>query len=292
MQNSSLSKGRTISRLIRVEGRGVHSDEQCSIMLKPANAATGLRFIHSASSTIVPVDISCLKSTSYATTLYKDGIEIQTVEHLLSALVGLSIFNLDIVLEMPAAIQELPILDGSSKPWVTAILEAGISNLEVSQKTIRIKDPISIVQGDRSIRVEPSSGLIIDYTIDFHKSVIGTQHHRLVLNSESYLSEISSARTFCLESEIKSMKQLGLARGGNLDNAIVFSTDGYLNDFLRYPDEPVRHKVLDLVGDLALLGSPLEGKIIAVGAGHQLHTDLCRTIIQEVHKWELTTLAS
>ena len=292
MSLATLSKSRTLSRSIQVEGTGVHSNTPCSVLLKPAVSDTGLRFIHPASSTVIPVHISCLKSTSYATTLSKTGIEVQTVEHLLSALVGLSIFNLDLVLESHATIQELPILDGSSKEWVAAILDAGISNLELPQKTIKIKERIHVIQGDKSISIEPASGLIIDYTIQFHQSSIGTQRQRLVLSPESYLSEIGSARTFCLESEINAMKKLGLAKGGSLDNAIVFAAHGPLNDSLRYVDEPVRHKILDLGGDLALLGCPLEGKIVAQGAGHQLHTELCRNIMQEAHKWELTTLAS
>ena len=292
MSLTSLSMSRTLSRPIRVEGRGVHSNTPSSILLKPVVSDTGLRFIHSASSTIIPVDVTFLRSTAYATTLSKNGVEIQTVEHLLSALVGLSVFNLDLVLESPATTQELPILDGSSKEWVNRILEAGISSLELPQKTLKIKEKINIIQGNKSISVEPSSGLIIDYTIQFDHSVIGTQHHRLLLDPRSYLSEIGSARTFCLESEIKSMRELGLAKGGSLDNAIVYTDHGPLNGVLRYKDEPVRHKILDLVGDLALLGCPLEGKIIAQGAGHQLHTELCRRILQESHKWELTTLAS
>ncbi len=292
MSSLATAKSRTLNRSIRIEGKGVHSNMPCSVLLKPTTGNSGLRFIHSASSTIIPIHISSVQSTSYATTLSTKGIEIQTVEHLLSALVGLSIFNLDIVLESPALIQELPILDGSSRKWVDAVLNAGIINLEMPQKTIKIKDRIQIVRGDKSISIEPASGLIIDYTIQFKQSVIGKQRQYFSLNPQSYMAEIGSARTFCLESDILAMKKLGLAKGGSLDNALVFTNDGPLNQSLRYLDEPVRHKILDLIGDLALLGCSLEGKIIAHGAGHQLHVELCRNILREVHKWEMVTLAS
>lgn len=281
-----LTESRTLGRSVRIEGRGVHSNTFSSLVIHPTTTNSGLRFIHPSSSTIIPAHISFLKSTSYATTLCKNGIEIQTVEHLLSALAGLFVFNADIILESEELVQEIPILDGSSTEWVDAFLDAGIVELKIPEKIIKIQERIEIVQGNKTISIEPSStepGLEIDYTIQFDQSLIGKQHQRLIMTPESYAKEISLARTFCLEKEIKFMKNLGLAKGGSLDNALVFSQDRLLNESLRYTDEPVRHKILDLMGDLALLGGVIQGKIVAHGAGHQLHTELCRNILRQTH---------
>ena len=271
--------GRSLVSPIRIEGRGIHSNAFSSVVLMPVTSATGLRFIHPASSTVIPVHISSVTSTAYATTLAQGEIKVQTVEHLLSALVGLSIFHLDIVLESPERVQELPILDGSSNEWVTPILNAGIADLNFRQKTLTVKDEIRITRGQRFIHYTPASGLTIDYTVRFD-SGIGTQHKTWCVTPESYVAEIAPARTFCHESEYETMQRLGLAQGGSLNNAVVFSSDGPLNE-LRYSDEPVRHKILDLLGDLALLGSPVEGKITACEAGHQLHTQLCRIMLEQ-----------
>jgi UDP-3-O-[3-hydroxymyristoyl] N-acetylglucosamine deacetylase len=216
--------------------------------------------------------------------LLKDGVRLQTVEHLLSALVGLEVEHLRIEVDA----EELPILDGSAAPWVDAILQAGIQVLDGRRRFIRITQPVETRDGDRWIRALPFNGLRLRYIIDFPIPALGRQSRELSLTPDKYRRELSSARTFCLAQEVDQLRARGLALGGSLENAVVFGPDGPLNDSLRFEDEAVRHKMLDLVGDLALLGAPLLGLIEAHAAGHAMHVALAQAILANPSCWEWT----
>jgi UDP-3-O-[3-hydroxymyristoyl] N-acetylglucosamine deacetylase len=182
---------------------------------------------------------------------------------------------------------ELPILDGSAGPWVRAIQEAGIRQMAVWSRAMRILRPVEVQNGDKWMRISPFHGLRVAYTIDFDHPAIGRQSRELTLTPEKYIRELGRARTFCLEEDIEFMHARGLAKGGSLDNAVVFSPQGPLNESLRFEDEAVRHKILDLLGDLKLLGAPLEGFVEAHRAGHAMHVDLARAILANPNAWTL-----
>jgi UDP-3-O-[3-hydroxymyristoyl] N-acetylglucosamine deacetylase len=206
------------------------------------------------------------------------------VEHLLSALMGMEVEHLRIEVDG----EELPILDGSAAPWVDAILEAGIRALPGRRRFLKVLRPVEVRQDGKWLRVSPGegfAGLRIRYTIDFDHPAIGRQTRELSLTPEKYLHDVGAARTFCLAHEIEWMRSRGLALGGSLDNAVVFGPDGPLNDALRYEDEAVRHKILDLVGDLALLGAPLQGFVEAHAAGHAMHVALAKALLDDPSAW-------
>jgi len=271
----------TLRRSITVEGRGLHSNQLCRVTLHPVEQATGLRFRHSVSGITIPVSADCVGDLSLATTLTRDGLRLGTVEHLLSALMGLEVEHA--LIEVDGA--ELPILDGSAAPWVRAILEAGTSELPGARRFVKILKPVEVRRDDKWMRVSPHPGLRLRYTIDFDHPAIGRQSRELTLTPEKYQRELASARTFCMDRDIEFMRSKGLALGGSLDNAVVFGPQGPLNEVLRFEDEAVRHKMLDLVGDLALLGAPLEGLVEAHAAGHALHVALVQAILAEPSAW-------
>lgn len=271
----------TLQRATVVDGRGLHSDRPCSVRLVPVARAEGLSFLHTPSGTTIPVHASRTGEMQLATTLVKGGVKLQTVEHLLSALVALEVEHLRIEVDG----EELPILDGSARPWVEAILAAGIAELPGRRRFIRILKPVEVRHGDRWVRVRPHDGLRIRYTIDFDHPAIGRQTRELTLTPGKFRQDIGAARTFCLASEVEWMRSHGLALGGSLENAVVFGPEGPLNEALRFEDEAVRHKILDLVGDLALLGAPLLGLVEAHAAGHALHARLAQAILDDPEAW-------
>jgi UDP-3-O-[3-hydroxymyristoyl] N-acetylglucosamine deacetylase len=203
------------------------------------------------------------------------------VEHLLSALSGLEIDHLTV--EVTG--EELPILDGSAGPWVQAIRAAGVREMALWSRFMRILRPVEVRRGDKWMRVSPGRGLRIAYTIDFDHPAIGRQTRELTVTPDKYGHDLATARTFCMERDIALMHAMGLAKGGSLANAVVFSPEGPLNESLRFEDEAVRHKILDLVGDLKLLGAPMEGFVEAHRAGHALHVDLARAILANDQAW-------
>ena len=273
----------TLAVPISLKGFGLHGNLPCTVRLVPVDRATGWVFRHLPSGTDIPVNAKYAGDLTLATTLVKDGIRLQTVEHLLSALVGLEVEHL--LIELDA--EELPILDGSAEPWVAAILKAGVQTLAGHRRFIKINQPVEIRQNDKWIRVSPSNGLAlrVRYSIDFDHPAIGHQSREISLTPDKYRRDVSTARTFCLEEEIGTMRSRGLALGGTLDNALVFGADGPLNDVLRFEDEAVRHKMLDLIGDLALLGAPLAGLVEAHAAGHALHVALAKAILDKPQAW-------
>jgi len=245
----------TLNREITISGRGLHANRHCSVRLVPVAIPSGLIFIHTPTGTEIPARAELAGDLVLATTLLKDGVRLQTVEHLLSALAGLEVEHLRIEVDA----EELPILDGSAAPWVDAILQAGIQALDGRRRFMKITQPVEVRDGGRWIRALPFDGLRLRYVIDFPVPALGRQSRELTLTPDKYRRELGSARTFCLAQEVDQLRARGLALGGSLENAVVFGTDGPLNDSLRYEDEAVRHKMLDLVGDLALLGAPLLG---------------------------------
>jgi UDP-3-O-[3-hydroxymyristoyl] N-acetylglucosamine deacetylase len=274
-------QSQTLARPVTLQGHGLHGNLPCTVTLLPAEHACGIVFRHLPSGMEIPARAEFVGDCSLATTLVRGDVRMQTVEHLLSALMGLEVDHL--VVECTGA--ELPILDGSAGPWVRAILEAGLRPMAARARHLRILRPVEVEKGDKWMRVSPYSGFRVAYTIDFDHPAIGRQSRELTLNPEKYVRELGRARTFCMERDIEFMRSRGLAKGGSLDNAVVFSPQGPLNDSLRFEDEAVRHKILDLVGDLRLLGAPLEGFVEAHRAGHALHVDLVRAILDDADAW-------
>jgi UDP-3-O-[3-hydroxymyristoyl] N-acetylglucosamine deacetylase len=272
----------TLDREITLSGHGLHGNRPCSVRLMPVNAPTGLVFVYTPTGVEIPVKAGLAGDLVLSTTLVKDGVRLQTIEHLLSALAGLEVEHLRIEVDA----EELPILDGSAAPWVEAILGAGLRTLHGRRRFIKVTRPVEVRNGDRWIRVLPFDGQRLRYTIDFPIPALGRQSRELSLTPEKYRRELGSARTFCLAQEIDQMRARGLALGGSLDNAVVFGAEGPLNESLRYEDEAVRHKMLDLVGDLALLGAPLLGLVEAHAAGHALHVALAQAILADPGCWE------
>ena len=271
----------TLAHPVTVQGHGLHGNHPCTVVLRPALHGTGIVFRHLPSGVEIPARAEFVGDCSLATTLVRDGIRLQTVEHLLSALMGLEVDHLTVEVSG----EELPILDGSAAPWVRAIQDAGLRTMPAWNRFMRILRPIELDLGDKWMRVSPYNGLRIAYTIDFDHPAIGRQSRELTLTPEKYIRELGRARTFCMERDIEFMRSRGLAKGGSLENAVVFSPTGPLNDSLRFEDEAVRHKILDLVGDLKLLGAPLAGFVEAHRAGHALHVDLARAILATPGAW-------
>ena len=274
----------TLSREITISGHGLHGNRPCSVRLVPVTTPSGLVFVYTPTGAEIPAKAELAGDLVLATTLVKDGVRLQTIEHLLSALSGLEVEHLRIEVDA----EELPILDGSAAPWVDAILQAGIRALDGRRRFMKLTHPVEVRNGDRWIRALPFDGLRIRYAIDFPIPALGRQSREMSLTPDKYRRELGAARTFCLAQEIDLMRSRGLALGGSLDNAVVFGADGPLNESLRFEDEAVRHKMLDLVGDLALLGAPLLGLVEAHAAGHAMHVALAQAILANPSCWEWT----
>lgn len=274
----------TIARAVTVAGHGLHSNRPCAVRLVPVEQPSGLLLVHLPTGTEIPVRADRTGDLRLATTLVSGEVRFQTVEHLLSALMGLEVEHLRIEVDG----EELPILDGSAAPWVDALLQAGLRPLPGRRRFLKVLRPVEVRKDGRWIRVSPcegAPGLRIRYTIDFDHPAIGRQTRELGLTPEKFQREVGAARTFCLSHEIDWMRANGLALGGSLDNAVVFGPEGPLNDALRFEDEAVRHKILDLVGDLALLGAPLLGFVEAHAAGHAMHVALAKALLDDPSAW-------
>jgi UDP-3-O-[3-hydroxymyristoyl] N-acetylglucosamine deacetylase len=273
-----------VARSIRHSGIGLHSGRVVHLEIHPAAANTGIRFVRTDLSPNVEIQAhpEAVFDTTLATRLGSPHAYVSTVEHLMAALFGLGIDNARILVNS----SEMPIVDGSAAPWLILLDEAGVEDLGV-ERTLRIvKKVIEVVDPrdpSRFMRVEPSKEPLITYSIDFkNNNVIGSQSLTISLTGRSFCETLSHARTFCTAEEVDFMRSRGLALGGSLHNAIVVSrTEGLLNaGGLRTPDEFVRHKILDCIGDLALLGTPISGHVIAHKAGHDLHTALAKKLLE------------
>lgn len=271
----------TIRQAVSLEGRGLHSNRMCRVVLRPVERPSGIRFVHTPSGIEIPATVDRVGDLSLATTLVEQGIRIGTIEHLLSALAGLELENVNIEVSG----EELPILDGSAGPWVDLLMSAGRRVLPGSRRIIKVLDTVEVRRGDKWMRVSPHTSFRLRYTIDYSHPAIGRQSRELSLNPEKYRRDLATARTFCLEQDIEMMRSKGLALGGSLDNAVVYGQDGPLNEALRFEDEAIRHKMMDLVGDLALLGAPLEGLVEAYAAGHAMHVALAKQLLDTPSAW-------
>ncbi len=283
-------KQRTLKNAIKATGIGLHTGEKIYLTLLPAPADTGIVFRRVDLDE--PVEIAArpenVGSTTLSTTLMKDGVRISTVEHLLSALAGLGIDNAYIELSAP----EVPIMDGSAGPFVFLIQSAGIDEQNAAKQFIRIKRSVVVEDGDKWARFDPFDGFKVSFTIDFNHPAIKSRNQQVVMDfsTTSFVKEVSRARTFGFMSELENLQEKNLALGGSPDNAIVLDDYRILNeDGLRYDDEFVKHKILDAIGDLYLMGHSLIGAYSAYKSGHALNNRLLRALLAAQDAWELVT---
>ncbi|MGE0359197.1 MAG: UDP-3-O-acyl-N-acetylglucosamine deacetylase [Vicinamibacterales bacterium] len=272
----------TLRRQVSCAGIGLHSGTKVSLTLKPAAAGTGIVFRRTDLGIDIPASVAHVKSLHYATVLGRDGATVETVEHLLAALVSAGVDN--VVIELSQ--REVPIMDGSSAPFLFLIQEAGIKRLPAARRYLKVLRPVSVAHGDKHIAVYPSDHFKVSYTISFDHPLLRHQSRTTRITEQSFADDIAAARTFGFLKEVEWMRQQGLALGGSLENAIVIGDTGVLNA-LRFEDEFVRHKILDAVGDLALLGHPVLGHVVAHRAGHALHTSLAQQLLAETDAWTL-----
>ena len=267
-------------------GIGLHSGKLTSIAIHPAPPDTGIVFVKQVGNQVstCPATIHALEQTDHCTTLQTENFQVQTVEHILSALAGQEIDNAYIEVQGT----EIPAADGSATPFVEMLRKSRRVFQEAPRRYIKIVEPLTIEEGPRSISVSPATLPCISYFIDFPHPLIQQQHYQHTCTPQEFSQHIAAARTFAFREEVEYLWARGLGLGGSLNNTIVFSDSGLVNeDGLRFPDECVRHKVLDLIGDLALLGLPVIGHFHANRAGHRLHTQLVRAILDSPEKWIL-----
>jgi UDP-3-O-[3-hydroxymyristoyl] N-acetylglucosamine deacetylase len=275
----------TIAGSIELEGVGLHHGVPVRMKLRPAPAGTGIIFLRTdLENFALPASWQHVARVSYATSLMRQGVLISTTEHLLSVLYSIGIDNVWIEIDN----LEVPILDGSGKPFVELIRKVGIERQKRRRRHLRVRRPVTVEQGDKRITLHPADHLSISCHIYFPHRLVGHQSMHLEVTPDAYAAEIAPARTFGFEHELDAMRDMGLIRGASLANAVCFAQDRVLNEEgLRFPDEPCRHKILDLMGDLALIGRPLVGKVVAERAGHAMHAALVSRIMQEPGLYEL-----
>ncbi len=275
---------KTIKRAIGCSGIGLHSGRSVNLRMLPAEANTGVIFRRTdLANAEIKVVQDFITQVHYATSISNGKIKLFTVEHLLAALYGLGVNN--IIIEMNS--DEVPILDGSALPFVEMITSAEIVRFNKPNYFLQINEPIEVREGDRYIAVYPSDHFEVSYTISFPHPWLKKQQKTIRITRESFVKQLSPARTFGFLNEIEQMRANNLALGGSLENAIVLTEHGILNEHLRFPDEFVRHKIMDLIGDLALLNNRLLGHVVAYKAGHHLHSELVSRILNNPLKSEL-----
>jgi UDP-3-O-[3-hydroxymyristoyl] N-acetylglucosamine deacetylase len=282
-----LANQRTIAAPASVSGIGLHTGVKVNLRLCPAPANTGILFRRTdLEGFTIEAQSRNVARVSYATSLMKKGVLISTTEHLLSALAGLDVDNVLVEIDN----LELPILDGSARPFVELITKAGIRRQRARRSFIKILKPLEVVDGVRRIVVYPADVFQVTYRIAFPHPLIGTQSIEFVSGSSSYVAEIAPARTFGFLDELEMLRKNGLIRGGSLENAVVLDRKGVINpEGLRFPDEFCRHKLLDLIGDFSLLGHPLLGHVVAERAGHAMHAQLVSRLLREKHSWKFAS---
>jgi UDP-3-O-[3-hydroxymyristoyl] N-acetylglucosamine deacetylase len=277
----------TISSAVEVSGIGLHSAAPVRIRLLPARTNRGIVFRRTDLDNFeIPASWKHIARVSYATSLMRKGVLISTTEHLLAALYAMSVDNA--VVEINSL--ELPILDGSCAPFIAMLRQAGIRRQRARRSYMKLLRSVEVVDGSKRIAVYPCDRFRITSSIDFPHPGVGRQSLELDLTPETFEREIAPARTFGFLDELPQMKDMGLIRGGSLANAVVFTRDSVLNEGgLRFPDECCRHKILDLIGDLALIGHPLRAHVVAERAGHAMHTALVLKLVRDRSLWELVT---
>jgi len=284
---NALANQCTITTPISVSGIGLHTGVKVSLRLCPAPANTGVLFRRTdLEGFTIEAQSRNVARVSYATSLMKKGVLISTTEHLLSALAGLHVDN--VVVEIDNL--ELPILDGSARPFVELINKAGIRRQRARRSFVKILQPVEVIDGMRRIVVYPADGFHVTYRIVFPHPLIGAQSIEFSPDSCSYAAEIAPARTFGFLEELEMLRKNGLIRGGSLENAVVLDRESVINpEGLRFPDEFCRHKLLDLIGDISLLGRPLIGHVVAERAGHAMHAQLVSRLLRERNSWRLVS---
>ena len=285
-------KQRTLASVIETSGTGLHTAVPVHVRLLPAPPDTGYVFIRTDLGGFeLPASIEYVVNCAYATTLMRTGVMLSTVEHLLAALRGACVDNVYIEIDN----LEVPIMDGSSEVFTDLIERAGCIEQDESRHALRVRREVVFEQGARRVSLSPSDGYEIECMIDFEHPLIGAQtatfdaSDRVI--ARNFASEISAARTFGFVAEIEALRKANLVRGGSLDNAIVLTPDGMLNPGgLRWADEFVRHKILDIIGDLALVGMPLLARVTASRSGHALHTGVLAKLLRDDTAWEIVDM--
>lgn len=282
---------RTLAKVARVTGIGIHSGKKTILTIHPADADTGIRFkrVDIAGSKVIQADAHTVGATENNTAIGTGKEVIHTVEHLLSTFYGLGINNAYCEIDGP----EIPIMDGSAASFVFLLKETGIVNLNTTKKFLVVLEKIRVEKDDAWAEIEPNSNLVVDSTIVFAHPVIKEQREVFEYSCENYIKEISRARTFGFFRDVDYLKRRGLAKGGSLDNAVVLDDFRVMNpEGLRYATEFVRHKILDTIGDMSLLGHEIAGKITSYKAGHNLNNMLCRKLLETPSAYEVVSASS
>ncbi len=282
-------KQRTLRDSISCTGIGLHSGEKVKMTIKPAPPDTGIVFIRKdlPGQNIIKAHYNSVINTTLCTIVGNNGNQVSTIEHLMAAFFGFGIDNALVEIDGP----EVPIMDGSAAPFIFLLKSTGIKEQNKPKEFILIKKPITVKEGNRSITVKPSKELKVSFTIDFHHPLISNQQYDFSFSGKSFIDDISRARTFGFLKDIEMLREAGLAKGGSLDNAIVIDDFRVLNeDGLRYADEFVRHKVLDFLGDIAVMGTPIIGHFIVDKSGHSLNQAMLKELSSNKKHWKKVTL--
>jgi UDP-3-O-[3-hydroxymyristoyl] N-acetylglucosamine deacetylase len=276
----------TIQRQVSTEGIGLHTGVFGHVRLLPAPADSGIVFRRTDLDDF-PIEASGrnVARVSYATSLMKQGVLLSTTEHLLAAIYSSGIDNIFIDIDSI----EVPILDGSAEPFLRLLDQAGVRRLRRRRRYLKMIKPVEVIEQDRRIGIYPADEFRVQCYVDFPHPLVGQQQIEIVVLPDTFRQLLARARTFCFERDIEPLRSMGLIRGGSLDNAIVLTDDGVMNGPLRFPDEFGRHKALDLIGDLALVGLPLLGRVEAYKAGHALHTQLVSRLLADSSSWVIST---
>jgi UDP-3-O-[3-hydroxymyristoyl] N-acetylglucosamine deacetylase len=276
----------TIQREASVAGVGLHTGVAARLRFAPAPPDSGVVFRRvDLDGFLIEAHGGNVARVSYATSLMKQGVLLSTTEHLLAAIYSCGIDN--IYLDLDAI--EVPILDGSAEPFMQMLERCGVRKLRRRRRYLQVLKPVEVAEGDRRIAIYPCDEFRIRCYVDFPHPLVGQQEVEMVVNAETFRHLLARARTFCFERDIEPLRAMGLIRGGSLENAIVLTNNGIMNGALRFPDEFGRHKALDLIGDLALLGLPLLARVEAHKAGHALHTQLVSRLLADSSAWRVTT---
>lgn len=282
---------RTIAKEVKVTGIGIHSGKKVTLTLHPAKADFGIQFKRTdlPNAEVLKADAKTVGATENNTTIGEGQNAVHTVEHLLSVFYGLGINNVYCEIDGP----EVPIMDGSGASFVFLLKETGISTLSKSKKFLVVLEPVRVEFEDKWAVIEPSSKLVVESTIVFAHPVIKTQKKTFEFSCQNYINEVSRARTFGMLRDVDMLKRKGLVKGGSLDNAIVLDEFKVMNqDGLRFDDEFIRHKILDTIGDISLLGYEIAGKITTYKSGHHIHNLLCRKLLETPSAYQIVSASS